>query len=698
MPHVVRKHQRSARFPIGLPWMALVLGLAVLVVSCEPEKDRETLRRENMIADLAWKTSVAPAELVDPFDLDHAVEYGLNHNLQAALAEQEAQIRAEAATGARMRMLPSLVLGKARSKRSNKDASKSKTLFTDNVGNEPSYSEPQIKDTTDLAMTWNLLDFGINFFRVRQAAHRVWMAQEQTRRVRQRLALDIAEAYWNAQTARQAMQDAQAFLAKAEARQEIIRKEIREKLVSRMAGLEAESEIYETRLRLQSLEDNFKSSKARLASLMGLPVGTPFELVREDFPARVDSSAALPFESLEEEALLNRPEMRAMDAEEQVAADNVRIALARMFPNASLFARYDRDANDFLYEHNWYSIGLNATMDLLSFPGKIRGRQEAKLETDLIRTRRMMTAIGIISQVYLASIERGKQLRSYGLLSEITAKRMELLAEARKNEQEGQASGRDVFGAEQKAFFARLRSLRSYADLQIAEARLRNSLGRERLTGPLVAQKKAPPPSQTGNAPSTAPYRARLADGGTTEMHETVHAAPIPLALPALSDLPAEVGVGTVDASEAGTPESLDLPPVPDLCETPSRLVHRHERREMHEAGHHARRQSSSLNVRVAPAVTPISPRPGAVVEPEGDLVVIDRVAPESAQTVTESAPLATVRLPDAVGEGVRPQPVAKPVRVAPGETLYHVPYPSASDWVGSRSLDKDLSQAGRGH
>ena len=74
---------------------------------------------------------------------------------------------------------------------------------------------------------WNLLDFGISYFRKRQSKNESTKAIEQTRRIRQQLALDVAQAYWQAQVAREARKHARQLLIEIKERQIDIEKQTR---------------------------------------------------------------------------------------------------------------------------------------------------------------------------------------------------------------------------------------------------------------------------------------------------------------------------------------------------------------------------------------------------------------------------------------------------------------------------------------
>ncbi|MCZ6804286.1 MAG: TolC family protein [Proteobacteria bacterium] len=54
--------------------------------------------------------------------------------------------------------------------------------------------------TTDLKLTWNVLDFGLSYIRAQQAGDEVLIAEEEKRKIVNRIVQDVRAAYWRAVT------------------------------------------------------------------------------------------------------------------------------------------------------------------------------------------------------------------------------------------------------------------------------------------------------------------------------------------------------------------------------------------------------------------------------------------------------------------------------------------------------------------
>lgn len=495
---------------------ALLLVVGFMFVSgCEKDQGTQALRDKNAIFD---RSQVPHLELAADrvLTLQDMIQIAVSHNLDIAVANQEARFQQEAATGSRLKMLPSLIISSDRSRRTIEDASKSLTKFGRVKSAEPIFSSEKNRFAANVNVAWSLLDFGLSYFRSRQARQAVKVAQERARRVRQNLAFEVADAYWDAQVSSQAMQRARELQKVTEARLPIIEKEMADGNMSTQVGLEKQADIIESRVRLRRYESEFNSNKARLSSLMGLAVGLDFVMTKENLSV-LPKILTLDIDALEKEAIRSRPELIEQDLQEKVAADDARIAIASMFPNANIFARRDRDANRFLYKHNWYTIGMSASLDLLSLPNKLSKRQQAKLRGGLVRKRRLALTIGVIAQIRLAAISYDEAVREYKVLHELFLKREAIFEEVKREFTEGNIDEEQKIDSEARAFFARIRLYTSYATLMKAKARLWDTVGREPGTqdnGELPKQDLTLGANRDSAAKAEARAKAESTDGG----------------------------------------------------------------------------------------------------------------------------------------------------------------------------------------
>lgn len=450
--------------------------LAIILTGCTSSlPDINLTRKTNLEKDHQFLKERA-VQLDRPLTLDKAIQLSLELNLDAKVLVMEHDIRQEILTAAKLKMLPELSVNAEVSRRNREDAVSSQSIITGNESLEPSFSTEKTVNRQDFSLLWNILDFGISFYQSRQEESRVEVALQRLRRIRQNLILDVTEAYWQAMIAKETAATASELIKRIKKRLDIIGKQIESQMVSEVEGLELAVSLIEMEFRMEGFEQKLQKNKIQLATLMGLPQDTDFELAEMENEEL--ESLQFDIETLEEEALLNRPELFEQDLEERITADEAKIKLIEMFPSPSLFWRYNRDENKFLFYDSWYTFGLKAACNLLSIPHKAKLRDAAIKRKNMIRMRRIAIGIGILTQLHLSVIEYQDALRRYQLLKKLTKHRNDLKDALHRQISAGKAHDALLLDSESRALFAKDRLLRALADVKTALQRIWNANGR----------------------------------------------------------------------------------------------------------------------------------------------------------------------------------------------------------------------------
>lgn len=457
-------------------------------------------RSEAMKQDQALYEKLAPV-LPESIGLEDAISIALTHNLEAALKAQLRQVQAEAATQAKLNLIPSLKIDANRTHRTEDRASFSRNINTgeEDPTNMTISSEKTSRGYT-LSTAWNLLDFGITYFKARQAANQLRIMDQDYRRLRQNLALDVTRAYWRAVVARYAAGHARVIADRMKDRQAKLKQQIEEKRIPPTAGLENQKRLLLMQMKLKSFQREYRSAMIELGGLLGLKPGKDFTLadpeVAEALPVVTTDIA-----QLETQALSQRPELFQEDLQEKIQRDQVRIAGLRMFPNAAVFASREYDSNRFLMAHDWYTIALSTSFDLLSTPAKWADFQGEKKRTELIQKKRMILAIGILTQVHLARIDL-MDARSQAILArKLYQVQDRILQTTEAKVKAGEADVSELLDKEAESLFSRIRYLTAYADAMVAKQRLENSLGIDPVVRPLRVKKDTQPQAEVPTPP-----------------------------------------------------------------------------------------------------------------------------------------------------------------------------------------------------
>lgn len=460
---------------------ALLAGCMALIVSgcnqCQNPKDWCRIRNENNCKDTycLYSTANIPHH---PLTLDEIIRIGLCKNLSLMVKEQEYAIQREAVTRERFNMLPKLIVNWENYGRTENTASYSESLEPGVPPAPLSISSEQNIMRYDIGFVWNLVDFGVSFFRTRNECDKVLMAQLEYERLRQNLVLDITRQYWKAIVAKRAIQESTAIMAKAVDQQNTLQRQMDAKIISEIQGLRNENQLINIRGQLQAYSAEYHSAKSELALLMGIPASIEFELAEVE-SVGVDVNLC-EVDQLENWALVNRPELFSADVEEKIRVDEARMALVQMLPGVELFGGPYHDSNLYLLYNNWLAAGIRATWNLLDIPLYYEAKKIACKRKELARRNRLALAVGVIAQVHLSYLLYQDNLEAYIIAKELESVNKRLLLAAKSEQRQGKLHEADILKYEAEALFAELDAATKYAELQNSLEQLNSAIGMPR--------------------------------------------------------------------------------------------------------------------------------------------------------------------------------------------------------------------------
>jgi outer membrane protein TolC len=324
-------------------------------------------------------------------------------------------------------------------------------------------------------LSWNLLDFGVSYYRARIQSDQVLIAEERKRKVVQNLLQDIRSAYWRALGAQRLTERIDQLLARANRGLEQSREIERQGLQPVPQTLGYQRALLDTITLLQNRRQELELARAELAALMNLPPGTRFSL--SDLAEPVLPPAPAGVADLEDVALSQRPELREEDYRKRISASEVRRALASTLPNISFDLGAQYDSNKFLLNNDWVEGGIRVSLNLLrlaSIPA-IQRQGEAQAQVD--DTRRMSQAMAVLTQVRVATMRYGLARAEYDTHQASAAVDERLVAYARASARSRVESDLELIRAEARAVLSDYQRHIAYANAQAAWGRLYNSLG-----------------------------------------------------------------------------------------------------------------------------------------------------------------------------------------------------------------------------
>jgi len=419
-------------------------------------------------------------------DLYDAMARALKYNVDYRTKLFEKQVALGQYDLSKYKFLPAFNVGTAINYRSNLPIADSLDTATNlRVPSFATASDRTIR-TADVRMMWNLLDFGITYYQVKQEGNKALMADEARRKVVSKLLRDVRSAYWRAAIAQMMQPEIERILADARDALENSSQAQSRGLSSPIKSLEYSKALLKLIDTLENLFNQMETAKTQLASLINEPLGRNFELdIPDELPMDV---ANVPFclPKMEELALLNKPEIREEIYRKRISVAETRKATLRMLPGLELSSGENYSSNSYLHNKAWTAAGAQITWNIfnvLSGPAAIK---VSKANESVDDQRRMAVQMALLTKVRLAYRDYLHRSYQLGRASRLDALESELTGYIRNAAEKKAKSKLELIQAEVSAMGAKLNRNNSYAAVQESLGYVYDSMGIDPLDGSLV--------------------------------------------------------------------------------------------------------------------------------------------------------------------------------------------------------------------
>ncbi len=297
-----------------------------------------------------------------PVGLYEAMARALKYNLDYRVEMINTTLAARAADVKSAAMLPSVVAGSSFAGRDPTAGGYSRSLSTGLKSGDASTSTQSQTLAADITASWNILDFGLSYVQAKQATDQALIAEEQKRKVVNRIVEDVRTAYWRAATAQSLLGGLQALEGKVNVALSNSRSLSREGSLAPMTALTYQRELVDIRKQIHQLELELRTAKTQLSALMNVAPGTNFTLIIPNHNGtrlKLNKSG----EDLVEMAMQNRPELREKLLSERISAKEVQVAMLQLLPGIQVFGGANLDTNNLLYNSNWISWGCQGVLE-----------------------------------------------------------------------------------------------------------------------------------------------------------------------------------------------------------------------------------------------------------------------------------------------------------------------------------------------
>jgi len=462
--------------PRALP-LVTTIALAVFLAGCGAVKPKplthdEVVSRARNDQQAMYK---GQEPVNAPLTLADAMARSLKYNLDYRLKLMETALSRGLLDVSELDMLPKLMTDAGYRWRSNDSGGTSIGIEDRVISLRPSTSEERVHYLADATLSWDVLDFGLSYYRAKQQADDVNVTDERRRKVLQNIVQDVRDAYWRALGAQRLLGETQTLSDNIQAALEKTRQAERAGVLPPVEGLEYQRALLDAMTLVNEKRQEMELAKRELAALMNLAPGTQFTLA--DAPESGLSLVPSNLDQLEQMALEQRPELREEDYKTRIDAVETKKQIAALFPNLNLFGGVGYDSNKYLYNENWAQGGVSMSMNLFRLAGipAIKRTNEARMKVD--DARRMALSMAVLTQVRVA-VERYKlAVYDHQLATESAHVDQRLASVARAGSSNQLTSELETLRTGARAMVSRFQEASSYAAAQSAYGRVLNSVG-----------------------------------------------------------------------------------------------------------------------------------------------------------------------------------------------------------------------------
>jgi len=432
--------------------------------------------RARIAADSQAELFKGQEPLVAPLTLAEAMARAIKYQTEYRQRQME-QAAAEAQLDvARFDLLPRLTANAGYNWRNN-DSFGFGFTPSGQIALNPSASVPRIYNTSSLGYSWNLLDFGVSYFRAKQLADQSLIAEEHRRKALQTLIHDVRIAWWRAEAAQRLLPAADALLAEIDRASERTRVIEARKLLPPQQTATLRRALLDLGQKISFRRPELVQARVELATLVNIAPGTDYRVAGPASEEREILDFTADIGKLEEIALRARPEMAEEGYRAHISADEARKALVGLLPGVTLDISRNFSSNQFLVNNWWTSAGLTVALNLVrafSLPALNRA-EEAQRKAD--SARRLAMAMAILSQTRLAALRYDLVAEEYLIWKDATHDDDLIVGYLASSNKAGIDTELELLRARARALESRMNRDLAYSILQASEARLYHSIG-----------------------------------------------------------------------------------------------------------------------------------------------------------------------------------------------------------------------------
>lgn len=446
-------------------------GCAVNTVSLKPENIRQTNLEDRSKA----LNKVPP--ITQDLTLYNAIARGLKFNLEHQLKTFEQSLAVSDWEDGKFDMLPKLLADTGYDWRNNFSQRFQSPANSPNTIDKSSPSVVSVDpshNTQSLRLSWNILDFGLSYYKAKQNADRILIASENRRKAGLILIQKIRTAYWRAMSAQTLKQSVKEVIAQSEQALKQSEELSAELVQQPEEKLRYQRNLLENLRLLESVERELASARVELCELIGVTPDTEFTLVNPD---KHIEPLQLPIEQLESFALLNNTDLKEQHLNVRIAQEETKKAFISQFPGLSLVYGGYRDSDRYLVESSWTAASVNLSYNLLGLLNASHRVGTSEKAEELAKRRRMTIQMSTLVKLHLAAHQYRDAYRQYVLADRIHGVDVGLRKIAQARFETKMASEQTLIASRVTEILSQLRRFQAMSRLEETVGQLHTSLG-----------------------------------------------------------------------------------------------------------------------------------------------------------------------------------------------------------------------------
>jgi outer membrane protein TolC len=460
--------------------LVLVVGATVLLGACASLKPEALTPAD--IASTTEADRIASQRDVEPLSsdltLEEAIARAIKYNADHRLRMMEEAVATGTLEASAYDMLPKVIAAAGYRHRDEDLLTLNEDRSTGTVIGGETISSSRSATTTDLSLSWSLLDFGQSYYAARQNADRVLVAAERRRKARHMLIQDVRTAFWRTASAQALSGDLRKTSADAESALRDAQKTEAEGLRSPLEPLRYQRQLLENLRLLEAIDQELATARVELASLINLPLTQKFRLVEPDSQTNT-AWLDIPMEQMEAQALMQNADLREGIYNARVAQLETRRVLLKLFPGISFNYGHKTSDDDFLINKSWNEAGAQISFNLINLLAAPAHMRLADAGVALADQKRMTTQLAVLTQLHIARQIYDSAARQFERADTI-ARVDSRIAEHVNNQAAAAKVGEQERVAHQTAaILSQLRRYQALSNAQAAASRLQATLGME---------------------------------------------------------------------------------------------------------------------------------------------------------------------------------------------------------------------------